>query len=594
MERPNFFNTQHVFSDDLNNIHDTLASQSIYRTQASLGDSGGIGSAYTFWTGSVAKGGICGSAKDYANTGINLCVSAPSANNIHIAPGEAIDINGNLIRVTSEISINFQTNSNTYNWPGGSIDSLNYVKIRYQEISGSIEADDFGVSHPTRYIGSYFVQIDNVVPNNNEILLATFLSDNIGIITSGSLQDRRTYVRTFTTADSVSIDPTIKPFNTCETIEDHVLALGTGTPSPTNPHGLTVQDLGYADEAITHRREAHNAGIVDFTGLYSGSLILGSYSGSVLSPTSNAYIHFQNPGPNCGFVVNGVVYTGSLPDLYGRDLYNISGNATYSVYATSNGAVSGTIQDISWDNTKLLLMKVTVDDDGDDLKNPIDMRSFYLMEPRLIEADFKESQISPVNIPSSSLPRYSTLETSLARIRGQIQNILQPNDGTTCSWTGSVETTLQAVRKTIGQIVTGSVNHWNGSVPVYGSINTNYPENERLIGASGSVKGLWNQFSNPKWYNLPYRSLNTKFQNDSGRTKWVSITFLTDVTVGADDFRFVLYKTNQGEGWIVQSDIGAPNKKFIFNSFVPPEWWYEMYVSCGTNLIFLMQWVEFD
>ena len=105
MQRSQYFDTQYVFSDDLNNTESSKINEIIGRTQAFLGKSGGYSSGSAGFS-TIIKGGVCGSATDYLNVSGSLNVIAISNSQIMITSGSAIDVDGNLIQISSNSVIN--------------------------------------------------------------------------------------------------------------------------------------------------------------------------------------------------------------------------------------------------------------------------------------------------------------------------------------------------------------------------------------------------------------------------------------------------------------------------------------------------------
>jgi hypothetical protein len=344
MERSNFFDDQYVFAEDQNNIHVTLGSQSVKRSQAPLGDSGGYGKFYTYITGSVSKGGIYGSPSDYLLSK-NFKPIKEDVDEIKIAyPGIAIFADGNLANLTGgDLSIllgGTQTPSSTspgYSWvgTGSALSVQNYIKLKYFEVSGSIKTDDDGVSHATRYYDSFLVEIDETSPSANEILLGTFLAGGGGEI-NGDITDRRLYCRTITTADSVSLDPTYRTVATHNTVEDHVMATGSATPTTHNPHGISYADLGDFNSTPSPYFLINSGGSAEDSEYRFGQKSTGS-----LATERYASIQYHAGTSNdAGFrfyhATGSAVASPLLAELYVSDVFPcdhpVSGSTTLSTY----------------------------------------------------------------------------------------------------------------------------------------------------------------------------------------------------------------------------------------------------------------------
>ncbi len=334
MERSNYFSDQYVFSDDLNNEHFKMASQSVWRSQASLGNSGGYGKVYGWYTGSVISGGIYGSPNNYL-TGSDFRPYPVDANNIRVlSPGKALMPTGELIDYTIDITSTLGTVNSYSSWPGtgSAVNKQNYVKLKYIEASGSMKTDDYGNSYPTRYYtniyGGAFIQIDEILPTSDEILLATFMAGGSGEITS-NFQDRRLYCRTITTADAVMLDPTYKPISSHYTAEDHIRAVGTGIATPTNPHGLGIQDMNIIGT---------NESFWYITG--SGNLPLAN--------RTQADLRFVNKDITGSVLLSGYgaisYYNNYHPSLIGFHFFqSVSGSAVYNQPFSSSSVTPGNI-----------------------------------------------------------------------------------------------------------------------------------------------------------------------------------------------------------------------------------------------------------
>ncbi|MCK9428822.1 MAG: hypothetical protein M0R17_02275 [Candidatus Omnitrophica bacterium] len=449
MERANFFNDQDVMSDDLNAIESTTAKQVSSRSVAPLGNSGGIS---TLTGGSVTLGGIYGSPNDYLVTTKNFYCNQLSATQISVTVGSAIDPSGNIILLNSTHSITLTDNTATSFW----IDStagIKYIKIKYQESSGSLQSDDLGATFYTRYYDSYQIRIEAIAASVNEIPLGRFTADGSGNI-SGIITDMRQYCRTITPASSAILDPTIEPAKTLGwvSVEDHVKSIGHATPTNINPHGQNLADLGYTGQDIAeHERTSHVNGIIL---LARDDVSKSSYLGTV-KDTGIAYIEFTTPS-NAKMLINGSIVTGSIPNLYA--VSPLVTDADYWVVADSTCHASFVSKTTYlWDEENphkypqyLLLGSASVSDNGGDISYR-DMRQFYTLNT----ADIYDVTALPNRAPESF------------------------NQGVS---SGSLQDELRMIRGAIGLIATGSVDAFPGNMPLN-------------IGSSGSVRSLANQFS---------------------------------------------------------------------------------------------------
>lgn len=116
-----------------------------------------------------------------------------------------------------------------------------------------------------------------------------------GTITAGTID---TSLKTYSYVKDVNLNAVITPkvyapgdityaLNTTSTLEHHVQCIGTGVVSPTNPHGLTSDDLLLGDKkVITHEKYLHNKGIaVGKAGqLDADSALMGTVAWTTLDP----------------------------------------------------------------------------------------------------------------------------------------------------------------------------------------------------------------------------------------------------------------------------------------------------------------------
>lgn len=338
MKRVNYFNTQLVLADDLNYGEVTKLSQSVYRTQAPLGNSGGYGGAYTYQSSSVVKGGVYGSPADYAlNT--NLKVELNDSETITFHPGTALTPAGDLIRITSPVIFSISTVDSskppTYRWIADT-NKLMYASVQYQEKSSSLRIDDYGNSHYPYIQDSYYCLVSSTIPDSSSILLATFTSDSYGYANVSSLKDRRTYVRTITPANAVILDPTTKPYAGWTSVEDHVNAVGTGVVSAVNPHGLSLDDLTAGTFNLKeHIQSSHANGIIVND---SSAAALQSWEVYFIDDVTIGFY----PPVNATASINGVGFTGNVNnyvvDAEGGDFIvatDSSGNVTAFPYNSS-------------------------------------------------------------------------------------------------------------------------------------------------------------------------------------------------------------------------------------------------------------------
>ena len=561
MERSNFFGDQLVTDADLNNIETTTASQLIRRSQGPLGDSGGIGHDTVDWTAAaVVQGGIYGSPADYLDDSKNFYVLYVTNYILKIAAGQAIDTNGNFIKAASYIQPIKGFAATNWVWTA-TPSATNYVKLRYQETSGSVGANDAGDQFYTRYYDSFFVQIDGIAPTSSDILLCTFLAGGSGEITNSStLLDRRTYVRTVTTADAVMLDPTTKKVASHTSVYDHVQAVGTGTPSVTNPHGLSLGDMGFViptSSIVEHRQSEHVSGILLNQ---KTAASFQSFSASVVSNPID-YLAFTSP-VGASMSVGGNIITFapshlaansvSAEGIYYACATSVPGSATFVTTSVFGGAGLDMAQNLALMNTlessphdmfdsllPIELVYITLSPDY--IITPLlDVRCFYGMSPYDIRPDFSESTSTDVLVDSST--HINSLVDNLARMRAQIGIALS---GTASVWGPGSPNPLTAgpssnadayhthasMTEVVGALATGSVGA--GSYALMS-----------LIGSPGNIKSLANQFSDTyapvQQTSGSARAENQVYQNTYERTMFVTITGMVYTDQASDYARMRL------------------------------------------------------
>ena len=449
MDRPIFYNDQDVLSDDLNQIGSYSTGKASSILLASLNNAGGYGS------NANTIGGVFGSPADY-NLNKNLKVSTVLGwpNKLTIYSGNALDNSGNLINIPIDTTLTSGQITSNYSWTSGMV-GLTYVKIKYQESSGSIKPDLVGNLYPTRYTSSYFITIDqNSILFSNELLLAVFMLDSNSNVVGG-VTDNRTYIRPNIPASSVWLNPypAVKqsPASVLS-VEDHVNSRGSTTPTLKNPHGTTLQDLGYEDVGsevvMEHLINAHLNGILVLSPELSTAW--QSFSGSINHISGPDTLSFTSATGSV-LMVNGSKVTTLTGALTSTDLWT-----ALSSTDGSGWAVCDSLGNLSWkidadftsdqlivSSTGLtrtnhnasqyyILGRATTSTVGDNFSAYVDHRSFYAETPLDIAADPIELQLNP-NIYSQY--GSSSLSDSLGRMRYQIARAI--GSGSVPQWNTS-------------------------------------------------------------------------------------------------------------------------------------------------------------
>ena len=391
MERSNFFNDQDVLCDDLNNIESTKVD-SIEKHTLAL----------------VASGSVIGQPGSTA-----LFCQYGSATSFLIYAGTALDSNGEIITIPTDLSIlktgGFVTNLTWASGPAGPF----YIKLQYYASSGSFKANDAGVSYPTRYTDSYWVTINSVAPLVTDVCIGSFTADAGGAIAS-AITDTRIFVRTKAFDDRTYLSAS--PIGGHTVVKDHILAKGSGTQTTTNPHGITLSDLGYSDSSnATHWQDAHTNGIML---LARDAGTLQSWSGSIINTTID-YLTFTPPTQYAVMNISGGLFSGSIAPLLATSAP--SDGVFWVVTAGSNTAQflpTGSYSPDSLNPHKypayLNLGLATVSNSRADINSYVNTRDMFVMSPADVRADILEAS------STAALTEASTIIDNMNRIRAKI------------------------------------------------------------------------------------------------------------------------------------------------------------------------------
>jgi hypothetical protein len=266
--------------------------------------------------------------------------------------------------------------------------SQNYIWVNYL---ATIDTTAFTLNAETnakifyKQTAGYNIQVTttNVPPDANSVYLANVNMLGGGAVAPSNIsQTGRTYYQilpnivpiTTPLANNSDRTPTYAPASTY-TLEAHIKAVGTGTGiSPTNPHNMSLADLGVAtlDTVQEHRLLEHGGG--GSSSVAANAIIAGVPGTPYPSTSAMAQsINIVNPGSDTlniytlsaseFAIVNGSAY--NAVNIFGAVPTNATimfpaSSGTYDVYWDSNAKVFGvTTSDISTDITKLWLATVT-------------------------------------------------------------------------------------------------------------------------------------------------------------------------------------------------------------------------------------------
>jgi hypothetical protein len=412
MKRSNFFAGQNVTDDDLNfDITAQNDQQRLART------------AFLTPNQNNVIGGVIG------YSGLNtLLVTSPTSTTVTVLWGYAITNAGEIIYVPSTPSTENPPLPARQGLTWGTTGETLYVKISYAEIPGSPQVDDFGHTVYSRYYPSYQITIDEDPPDASQILLAQFDSDESGHLSN--LVDKRAYIQVKADAYSVRVEDS--PVYGHQTVDSHVKAVGTGTPSVTNPHGQSVYDLDDVSEIspVAHRQQSHTSGILPIN-LTSPN----DWKASIVQNDVSDYLHFEIPTAGSFLIVNGTVITAAIADLTPQGVLTESGyyfvlvddQGVASFLTTTNAEVPADkfwVTFVYYDATAATLHR----DSGGPRSNPQDYRAFFTMDVFNIQADVPETELA-INSDNPILSRFddqgcpSTLRMNLQRLRYVIRMI---------------------------------------------------------------------------------------------------------------------------------------------------------------------------
>jgi len=455
MSKSYYFKDQNVFAEDLNNTENSRIEDVKNRIQALLGNSGGIYNNF-YSEFSVVKGGIFGRPDEYVENK-NLKVGLSDTSTLFIYPGDAIDVDGNHIKVETTKTVELGNEDSNYKWTPTT--GTNYIKIKYSQSSGSVGTDDLGNQYYARYYDSYYVEIDGTHPSGstgNPILLGVFTGLGDGSVSLGTLSDRRSYAKVITTADGVIIDPFRNPVASQITAADHIAATGSGTPSLKNIHGLSFEDIGGEDFGL-HRIQSHINGIIPYD---RQTATLNSFKGNVVNNnTPSAAISFTAPS-NAVLSVGGRIISTTLPSLTGASAFALNGNGNYVAFADKNG------------NTLWVTALTAYNDYFDAILSSTGINPYYTTGHK--NSDYYYLGLCTVSAGGNTLSftdRRSFLTTHLKDIIADFKESTAP-PSSPLSLTASLEDTLNRIRHQIGIAITGNSNDWNSATsPLTSGLN---------------------------------------------------------------------------------------------------------------------------
>lgn len=453
----NFFQGQLVSEVELNKIDNFRVASDQEVVQSLLGKAAGYGKGISYFTGSIFRGGVIG-APIAVDSLVDIDALKPEAiatDSIAIYPGSAIDASGNILSIANSAVIHIAEGSADKLW------EIDYNKLHYiyltSYLSGSvIQTDDVGASFYTQYTLRPKLVVSSNNPGSTVVLLGTFISSNTtGEIVTGTLIDRRQFAGGRTSADRIYIDPTENPLSgSVNTVHEHINAVGTGTASIVNPHGMRVYDLtGGIFE--THSQQLHANGIIlqDTQNVIYKDSYKAVLTGYEYPSDSGQYSGITCTVPvGATASIQGRFYTGSLAASFNSDSFtgSVTGEIYYVVLQPNSTKTNVEIQLLSSAEFQ---------------------HSSKLRENILIATVIPVHEVGPeqtffhtlVDIREIGTVKLSDLQVDL--VEGTSSPLVD------ISPTGSVLTNLDRIRYQLGNIIEGDPVSWRGSLRIYSSVN---------------------------------------------------------------------------------------------------------------------------
>ena len=190
----------------------------------------------------------------------------------------------------------------SYIWIGylKTIDPAVYTLQKYTSKRLFVKASDgYEVKVNTTGINpdsSRFIRLGKVVVTNT-------------VDTSGISYDGKQFAKTKINRVGITIDSSKKPSTYANSeskqLDDHINAIGSGTPNPSNPHGMTLANIeGTGDLNVQHQAKLHSSGIVTSNTATTASALY--MDAIVYSATNDDYVIVRALSSDEEVIVNGV------------------------------------------------------------------------------------------------------------------------------------------------------------------------------------------------------------------------------------------------------------------------------------------------
>ena len=262
MDRVYFFSGQQVENDDLNDISESLSSALKNRT-VDFFYKGVVNSNAVFVVNDRVPTIKINAFVAYTPTGERINVSRdirglaldltnPTENRLTHQGSLSDDQFGWEENVTYDIYVNYIEKSarprahkteNEY-YPTRIISGFEFYAIK--SLSGEQPVDRDGKKN--------MVRLCRLVYTGTQVLITTDGFTEYTTIDARKLITDGNFVRPSTYNPMISGNK--------ENLQAHMYCVGSGTPTPTNPHGITAQDIGIGDQTVeNHETTMHTAGI---------------------------------------------------------------------------------------------------------------------------------------------------------------------------------------------------------------------------------------------------------------------------------------------------------------------------------------------
>lgn len=337
MERAHFFDGQQIGASDLNSITTTLSSEMKNRT-------------IDFFSK-----GVIGSNTD-------IFVLPDLGNTVKIKPFVAYTPSGERIYVYKEIralALDLSTPTERRLRQQGSLPVEDFgwevnttydIYVAYIEKPGKPKAQTTtGKFYPTRvYSGFEFyalrpgidtietqagvsplVRLCRIITTAGEEGSNTY---SLSILTSGYIEFSSLDASKVYTKANAETPANYNPLNPVS-MQDHIMCLGSGTPTPQNPHGYTPSDLGFDAVSVqTHETRLHTSGILGNRNSLTSALYIELNSITTIRDNLKLYnlasdeqLHYN------GLWLDSLSYGENLVFLQFQDSVGLLPNGTYTI-----------------------------------------------------------------------------------------------------------------------------------------------------------------------------------------------------------------------------------------------------------------------